>query len=132
MKKCYEECSLYCTFKVDVILKCRHLKKDVNCSDDIEKLQCAKHLPCNRLLKCGHKLKTGVMKNTIHIADLLLVTIHTSRHIYLTGKLFYMSYDFVKLQEFFQNVDIQLKYDAKTTPIVKLFFQKNVAKIGSN
>lgn len=53
-KKCYEEC-LFCSLKVDKILECKHLKKSVNCGDDIKKLQCSKHLPCNRILECGHK-----------------------------------------------------------------------------
>lgn len=54
MKKCYERCS-NCTIKVDKLLECGHLKKSVNCSDDIKSIQCSKHLPCNRILGCGHK-----------------------------------------------------------------------------
>uniref|UniRef100_A0A2S2NW97 NFX1-type zinc finger-containing protein 1 n=2 Tax=Schizaphis graminum TaxID=13262 RepID=A0A2S2NW97_SCHGA len=54
MKKCYENCS-NCTMKIDRLLECGHLKKSVNCSDDIKSIQCSKHLPCNRILGCGHK-----------------------------------------------------------------------------
>ncbi|XP_008187018.2 NFX1-type zinc finger-containing protein 1 [Acyrthosiphon pisum] len=55
-KKCYERCSK-CLIKVDKILECGHLKKSVNCSDDIKNIQCSKHLPCNRILLCGHKCR---------------------------------------------------------------------------
>ncbi|XP_015379679.1 PREDICTED: NFX1-type zinc finger-containing protein 1-like [Diuraphis noxia] len=56
LKKCYEECS-NCVVKVDKLLECGHLKKLVNCSDDIKNIQCSKHLPCNRILECGHKCR---------------------------------------------------------------------------
>lgn len=52
-KICYEECS-FCSLIVDKILKCGHLKK-VRCGDDVKRIQCSQHLPCNRILKCGHK-----------------------------------------------------------------------------
>ncbi|XP_060863746.1 NFX1-type zinc finger-containing protein 1-like [Metopolophium dirhodum] len=55
-KKCYEKCS-NCLIKVDKILECGHMKKSVNCSDDIKNIQCSKHLPCNRILLCGHKCR---------------------------------------------------------------------------
>lgn len=53
-KKCHEECS-FCSIKVDRILGCGHLKMNVSCGENIESIECSRHLPCTRTLSCGHK-----------------------------------------------------------------------------
>ena len=53
-KRCYEDCG-YCEEKVDKILPCGHVKKDVKCYEDINKILCKEK--CSKKLKCNHDCK---------------------------------------------------------------------------
>lgn len=50
LKKCHEDCSK-CAVKVDKVLPCGHMKKNVPCG--FNNTLC--NFPCNQLLKCNHK-----------------------------------------------------------------------------
>uniref|UniRef100_A0A0P4VWJ6 RZ-type domain-containing protein n=1 Tax=Scylla olivacea TaxID=85551 RepID=A0A0P4VWJ6_SCYOL len=52
LKKCYQECGS-CVEKVEKKLPCRHVAKDVECSQPVEEIKC--NQKCQKTLPCGHR-----------------------------------------------------------------------------
>lgn len=87
LKACHEKCSL-CVIKVDKILECGHIKKDVACHQEINTIQCSPHLPCRRILKCGHQCQEMCYKKCVctkKVSHKICLTLHVDYSLLCTN-----------------------------------------------